>query len=139
MGDDGHAAAFIFNGRIRELHLAGHQVGSAQVLRGKNAIQRVKRKMAAIMKKVGEVRLPKTRLAGEERDAECPPLNSAQQLKAQVLVHLGEVHLWRIRHQQWSGRVLVCCEKSNLLALSRIFATYRERWMSVASKGQPLR
>jgi hypothetical protein len=39
-------------------------------------------------------------LAGKERDAERSSLNSTQQLQAEALVHLGEIHMWKVRHEQ---------------------------------------
>jgi hypothetical protein len=53
------------------------------------------------MKKVGEMGLPKSGLPAQQRDAECPPLYSAQQFQAEVLVHLREIHLWKICRRQW--------------------------------------
>jgi hypothetical protein len=53
------------------------------------------------MQKVREMGLPKSGLPAQQRDAECPPLNSAQQFQAEVLVHLREIHLWKICRQQW--------------------------------------
>jgi hypothetical protein len=44
--------------------------------------------------------LSKSGLATEQRDADRPPLYSAQQLQAKAFVHLCKVHLWKIRHQQ---------------------------------------
>ena len=44
--------------------------------------------------------LAKTCLAGKERDAECTPLNPAQQFQTESLVHLAEVHLWKVSRQQ---------------------------------------
>jgi hypothetical protein len=51
------------------------------------------------------MRLPKAGLPRQERDADSPPLNPAQQFQAEPLVHLGKIHLWKIRHQQWEPSV----------------------------------
>ena len=51
------------------------------------------------------MRLPKAGLARQQRDADRAPLNPAQQFQAEPLVHLGKVHLWKIRHQQWEQSV----------------------------------
>jgi hypothetical protein len=47
------------------------------------------------------MRLPKAGLTRQERDTDRPPLYPAHQFQAEPLVHLGKVHLWKIRHQQW--------------------------------------
>jgi hypothetical protein len=56
--------------------------------------------------------LPKAGLAGQQRDAERPPLHPAQQLQPESLVHLGEIHLWKIRHQQWEKPIHVFFEQT---------------------------
>jgi hypothetical protein len=46
------------------------------------------------------MRLSKSGLPRQQRYAERPPLYSAQQFQAEALVHLREVHLWKIRRRQ---------------------------------------
>jgi hypothetical protein len=45
-------------------------------------------------------------LAGQQRDTQRPALYSAQQLQAKALVHLRDIHVWKIRHEQYP-RLLV--------------------------------
>ncbi len=46
------------------------------------------------------MRLSEPRLTAQERNADRPPLHSAQQFQAKALVHLCEIHLWKIYRQQ---------------------------------------
>jgi len=39
-------------------------------------------------------------LACQQRDAESPPLNPAEQFQTEALVHLCNIHLWKFRHKQ---------------------------------------
>ena len=52
------------------------------------------------MKEVVKMRLPKSRLASQQRNTERPTLYPAQQFQPESLVHLREILVWIIRHQQ---------------------------------------
>jgi hypothetical protein len=52
------------------------------------------------MKKIGEMRLPEPGLAGQQRDAESSPLYPPEQFQTEALMHLCNIHLWKIRHRQ---------------------------------------
>ena len=73
------------------------------MLRRQDPVHGLQRELSPAMQKVREMGLPKSGLPAQQRDAECPPLNSAQQFQAEVLVHLREIHLWKICRQQWDG------------------------------------
>ncbi len=77
------------------------------MLGGQNAIHRIQGELAPPVQKVGQVRLAKPRLPGQQRDAKRPPLYPAQQFQAEPFLHLREIHLWIIRLQQW-GRSVSC-------------------------------
>jgi hypothetical protein len=64
------------------------------------------------MKEIRQMRLPKAGLPGQQGDAERAPLYPAQQFQAESLVHLRNVHLWKIHHQQWARLVPVCFQKT---------------------------
>jgi hypothetical protein len=82
----------------------GQKVGSRQVLCGKDAIHRFQRKLAPVMQKVGEMGLAKAGLAGQQRDAYRPALYPPEQFQAEALVHLGKIHVWKIRHEQYLAK-----------------------------------
>jgi hypothetical protein len=46
------------------------------------------------------MRLPKPGLARQQRDAESPPLYPPEQFQTEALMHLCNIHLWKIRHEQ---------------------------------------
>jgi len=46
------------------------------------------------------MRLTKPGLPRQQRYAQRAPLYPAQQFQAESFVHLREIHLWKIRHQQ---------------------------------------
>jgi hypothetical protein len=79
---------------------SGQKVGSRQMLGGKHAIHGLQRKLALAAQEVRQMRLSQSGLPRQQRDAERPPLNPAEQFQAESLVHLREVHLWKIRHRQ---------------------------------------
>jgi hypothetical protein len=54
------------------------------------------------MKKIGQMRLAKPGLPGQERHAKSSPLYPAEQFQAESLMHLRNIHLWKIRHEQYS-------------------------------------
>jgi hypothetical protein len=70
------------------------------LLRGQDPVQGFKRKPAPPAQEIGEMRLAQTRLPREQGNAERATLYAAQHLQAQSFVHLGEIHLWIIRHGQ---------------------------------------
>jgi hypothetical protein len=71
------------------------------MLRRQDPVHGFQRELSPAVQKVGEMGLPKSGLPAQQRDAECPPLYSAQQFQAEVLVHLSEIHLWKICRRQW--------------------------------------
>jgi hypothetical protein len=73
------------------------------------------------MQKVGQMRLPKAGLPRQQRDAERPPLYTAQQFQAEAFMHLRKVHVWKIRHQQWVETVLIFLWQSYQGGLAFIF------------------
>jgi hypothetical protein len=79
---------------------SGQKIGCRQMLGGQHAIHGLQRKLAPAAQEIGEMRLAQTGLTRQQGDAYRPPLNSAQQFQAEALVHLGEIHLWKIRHRQ---------------------------------------
>ena len=101
MRDDGDRAAVLVRLRCSALVGCGQQIGGRHVLRGQNPIQGVERELAAAVQEIGQIRLAKAGLASVQRNAERPPLYSAQQFQAEVLVHLREIHLWKICRRQW--------------------------------------
>jgi hypothetical protein len=86
----------------------GEQVACRHVLGGKHAVKGLERELAPMVQEIGEVRLAKSGLARQQRDAERAPLYPAQQFQAESLVHLRKIHLWKIRRQQWGQKVSVC-------------------------------
>ncbi len=76
------------------------QIGDGESLRGQDTVYGLKRKLTAAAQEIRKMGLPKAGLAGEQRDAECAPLDPAQQFQAESLVHLAEIHLWKVRRQQ---------------------------------------
>jgi hypothetical protein len=82
------------------------------VLRSQNPVHSIQRKLPAAMQKIRQMRFPKTSLARQQRDANRPPLYPAQQFQSKSLVHLGKIHLWIVRHQQWGRMVLICLMKT---------------------------
>jgi hypothetical protein len=53
------------------------------------------------------MRLAKAGLPRQQRNAQSPALNPAQQFQPEPFVHLGEIHLWKIRCQQYGRSVSV--------------------------------
>jgi len=100
MRDDWNRVASDVEGEVVCLAQDGKQVVGCEALGGENAVHRIEGKLPAAMKEVGEVGLSEAGLAGEQRNTQCPPLDSAKQLQAKTIVHLGEIHLWKICHQQ---------------------------------------
>ena len=98
---DTRGTASVSSRGMRPARIQRQQVPCGDVLREQHPVQCFQRELAAAAKKIGHVRLAKTGLARQERDAECPALNSAQQLQAEALVHLREIHVWKIRHEQY--------------------------------------
>ena len=87
MGDDrNHAAAFV---RRQPLIREGReqQIAGCHVLRRQNLIQRLQRELPPAVQEIRQMRLPKAGLTGEQRDTEHPPLNPAQQLQSESLLH----------------------------------------------------
>jgi hypothetical protein len=82
------------------------------VLGGKHAVKGLERELAPMVQEIGKVRLAKSGLARQQRDAERTPLDPAQQFQAESLVHLGKIHLWKIHHQQWKQIASVCSGES---------------------------
>lgn len=99
MRDQRHGVRFALAGQFALLPGGRQQVRGREVLSGQNAIDGVERKLAAAVKKIGEMALAKARLTRQQRDAECSPLNPAQQFQPETFVHLGKVHLWKICRQ----------------------------------------
>ena len=60
------------------------------------------------------MRLAEAGLSSEQRNAERAALNSAQQLDAKALVHLGEIHVWKIRHRAWRQIVFLFLQQTEL-------------------------
>ena len=100
MGNDGNRGFLGTGGRIPHWADGGKEIGRGHVLRGQDAVHGFERKLAAAVQKVGEMRLRKAGLAGQQGDAERSALNPAQQFQAEALVHLSQVHLWKIHHQK---------------------------------------
>jgi hypothetical protein len=84
------------------------------MLGGQDAVDGLQRKLPPVVQKVGKMRLSKAGLTRQQRDTERAPLYPAQQFQAESFVHLGEIHLWKIRHQQWERMVFVCPWKTYL-------------------------
>lgn len=100
MGDNWNRVACDVNREVVGLTENGKQVVGFEVLCGENAVHCIEGKLPAAMQEIGEVGLSKAGLAGEQRNTQCPPLDSAKQLHAKTIVHLGEIHVWKICHQQ---------------------------------------
>jgi len=83
---------------------SGQQVAGRKVLRGEHAVDCVEGKLTATVQEIGQMRLPEASLPGKQRDAKRTPLNPAQQLQAEFLVHLRKIHLWKFRHKKWVTR-----------------------------------
>ena len=94
----------------------GEQIGGRQVLGGQNAVHRLEGELTPAVQEIGEMRLAKAGLASQQGDAERSPLYPAQQLQAETFVHLGKIHLWKIRHQQWEGRLFVFLQEKSIRA-----------------------
>ena len=105
MADDRNCAAFSVRGQDFALVGGGQQIAGRHVLRGQNPIHRLQRELPAIVQEIREMGLPKAGLARQQRDADRASLYPAQQFQAEPLMHLGKVHLWKIRHQQWERTV----------------------------------
>jgi hypothetical protein len=101
---NGDRAAFNLRGLLGPLIDDRQEIWRNQALGGQNAIHGVQGEMAAAAQEVGDVGLAQPGLPSQERDAESPPLDPSEQFQAKSFVHLGKVHLWKIRHQQWGGR-----------------------------------
>lgn len=71
----------------------GQQIVEREMLCAENPVQGFKRHLPALVQEVGQVRLAKPDLAGEQRDADGPPLNAAKQFLAKTLMDLCEIHL----------------------------------------------
>jgi hypothetical protein len=78
--------------------------------------------------------LAKAGLAAQQGHAERPPLYPAQQFQAQSFVHLGDIHLWKIRHQQWERITSVCSWKSYMAWFGSIFSDGRRAGNSTFGK-----
>ena len=91
----------------------GQKVGNRQMLGGKHAIDGLQRKLAPAVQKIGEMGLAQTGLTSQQRDADRPPRYPAEQFQAEAFMHLGKIHLWKIRHQQWGRMVSDFLEKSD--------------------------
>jgi DNA-binding response OmpR family regulator len=66
------------------------------------------------------VRLAEARLSSQQRNAERAALDSAQQLDAEALVHLGKIHVWKIRHRAWRQTVSLFLQQTELGRLTFI-------------------
>jgi len=100
MRDNRNRIVSEFERDIRSLAKDEKKVVRIEVLSGQNAIHRVEGKLAAAVEKVGKMGLPEAGLAGKERDTQRPPLDSAEQFESKAFVHLREIHVWKICHQQ---------------------------------------
>lgn len=80
--------------------VGGQKVACRHVLRGKNAVHGLQRKLTPVVEEVRQMRLAEARLPRQKRDAERTPPYSAEQFRAETLMHLGKVHLWKVRLQQ---------------------------------------
>ena len=100
MGDDWNRVPCGVKREVVGLAEDWKQVVGCEALGGENAVHCIEGKLPAAMKEVGEVGLSEAGLAGEQRNTQRPPLDSAKQLQAKTIVHLGEIHVWKICHQQ---------------------------------------
>ena len=80
--DDGHKIAVLACGRIATALKYREQIGDGQMLGLENHVHCLEGKLAAAMQKIGKMRLSKTGLASQQRDAQRPPLYPAEQLQA---------------------------------------------------------
>ena len=100
VGHDWNRVACVVKRGVVGLAEDGKQVVGFEVLCGENAVHCIQGKLPAAMEEIGEVGLPESGLPGEQRNTQRPPLDSAKQLQAKTIVHLGEIHVWKICHQQ---------------------------------------
>ena len=100
MGDDGDECDVSFGGNSADVVVRRQQVGCGEMLCGKDPVKRIEGKLAPGTQEVGEMGLAQTGLTRQKGHADRSPLNPAQQLLAQTLVHLSKVHLWKISFQQ---------------------------------------
>lgn len=114
MRDNGNVAYVGVHGMGLRVWVGGHQIGGGQMLRREDAVHGFEGELAPAVKKVGEVRLAESGLPREERDAQCAALDSAHDFKAEALVHLGNVHVWKVHHQQWRQMVAIFLEQRDI-------------------------
>jgi hypothetical protein len=89
----------------------GQEVFGLDLLRKKDLIDGLRREAAFSVKEVGDVGLGEMSLARQQGDGECAAPNFAQQLLAQVVVHLDEFHLRIVRYERWIKKVHSFFEK----------------------------
>ncbi len=80
--DDRHGVALSLGIRTTGTVDYWQKIGSRQVLGGENSIHRLKGQLAPAVQEIGNMRLPKTGLASQQRDTERPSLYPTQQFQA---------------------------------------------------------
>lgn len=105
MRDNRDGTAFFVVRRAPRSIMRGQKIGSGEMLGRQNAIHRLQGKLTPAVKEIGEMRLAHAGLARQQGHAYRAPLYPAVQFQAELLVHLSEIHLRKIRHQQWGRRV----------------------------------
>ena len=121
MGNNGNPGAVFAAQRRLRLAACGQQIGRCHELRRKNPVQGFQRELPPAVQKIGNMRLSKPCLAGQQGDAHRSPLYPAQQFQAEPFVHLSEVHVWKIRHQLCGRYPRVFLQKSQYGRFSFIF------------------
>jgi len=105
VGDDGDGTRFAAGREGSGLLEGGQEVGGGHVLGGEDAVKRFEGELALAAEEVGEMGLAQSGLARQKGHADRASLNPAQQFKAQPLMHLSKVHLWKIRRQPWRSKL----------------------------------